>query len=262
MRYKRTGYPNPPTQTQQYGGYTKMAQDGLTADPLNSFDQSFNQFNQMPGGYQGVQIPQYGQGQGGIGINYQNVKNGQQGGVGMTNLNLQQGSPTQGVGIKGTGAGSGSAAGLSKGLGAMNPVGMGLSVGTGAMDATAQMLSSLGKEGSKAQAFGQGASNAMNIAGMATAPFKDIPVVGQALDAVGKTLGFLIGGPLAARQAAIRKEEDTKAEKLKTYYERTAPGTIATQSQYMAKYGKNVGNYKQRMKDDIYSEFDKYMKLT
>lgn len=246
MRYKRTGNPNPVTQMQEYGGYTMKAQDGIT---------TFNPYNQMPGGYQGVTIPQYGQGFGDIGINYQNVANGPQGGVGINTVNLQQGSPTQGVGIKGTGAKS-----SSKGLGIADPVSMGLGVAGGAMDATAQMLSSLGKEGSKAQAFGQGASNAMNIAGMATAPFKDIPVIGQALDAVGKTLGFLIGGPLAARQAAIRSEEEDKAKKQQQYYERTTPTSLSTQGTAMAKYGKNVRNMKQRMIDDIYNDFDKYMK--
>ena len=35
---------------------------------------------------------------------------------------------------------------------------------------------------------------------------------------------------------------------------------VASQGQYMAKYGKNVRNMKQRIMDDIYTDFDKYMK--
>jgi hypothetical protein len=146
------------------------------------------------------------------------------------------------------------------GLGATNPVSMGLNAAGGAMDATANLMASLGKEGSGAQAFGKGASEAMGVAGQITAPFKDIPVVGQALDVAGKVLGFLIGGPLEKRSADIRKEENKKAEKYADWAVKNQPSMVASQGQYMAKYGKNVRNMKQRIMDDIYTDFDKYMK--
>lgn len=249
MRYKKTGYANP-SQIQEYGGYTIKAQVGLN---------TFNPFNQMPDGYQGVQIPQYGQGFGGVGINYQNVANGPQGGVGISTVNLNQGSASQKVGIKTPSAGAAASA-VGGGLGATNPVSMGLNAAGGAMDATANLMASLGKEGSGAQAFGKGASEAMGVAGQITAPFKDIPVVGQALDVAGKVLGFLIGGPLEKRSADIRKEENKKAEKYADWAVKNQPSMVASQGQYMAKYGKNVRNMKQRIMDDIYTDFDKYMK--
>lgn len=151
------------------------------------------------------------------------------------------------------------AAGVMSGM-TGGPLGMGLNAAGGAMDATANMMASMGKEGSGAQAFGKGASEAMGVAGQITAPFKDIPVVGQALDVAGKVLGFLIGGPLEKRSADIRKEENKKAEKYADWAVKNQPSMVASQGQYMAKYGKNVRNMKQRIMDDIYTDFDKYMK--
>lgn len=150
----------------------------------------------------------------------------------------------------------------SKGL--SNPVSMGLDVGSKSLDATASLMSSLGKENSKAKAFGQGASGAMNVAGQVTAPFKDIPIAGQAIDAVGKTLGFFIGGSLEARRQGIENEEMDKYNKLQEY---TSRNTQTAQQpsyygQYMSKYGSNVKNLEQRLVDDIFSDYDKFMKLT
>ena len=150
----------------------------------------------------------------------------------------------------------------SKGL--SNPVSMGLDVGGKSLDATASLLGSLGKDNSKAQAFGQGASGAMNVASQVTAPFKDIPIAGKAIDAVGKTLGFFIGGALEARRQGIENKEMDKYNKLQEY---TSRNTQTAQQpsyygQYMSKYGSNIKNLEQRLVDDIFSDYDKFMKLT
>lgn len=145
-----------------------------------------------------------------------------------------------------------------------NPVSMGLDIGTKSMDAAASLMSSFGKDNSKTKAFGQGASNAMKVAGTATAPFKDIPVAGKAIDAVGKTLGFFIGGSLEARRQGIENEEMDKYNKVQEYTSRNTQ-TIQQPSyygQYMSKYGSNIKNLEKRLMDDIFSDFDKYMKLT
>lgn len=150
----------------------------------------------------------------------------------------------------------------SKGL--PDPVSMGLDIGGKSLDATANLLGSLGKDNSKAKAFGQGASGAMNVASQVTAPFKDIPIAGKALDTVGKTLGFFIGGALNARRQGIENEEMDKYNKLQEY---TSRNTQTAQQpsyygQYMAKYGSNIKNLEQRLIDDIFSDYDKFMKLT
>jgi len=150
----------------------------------------------------------------------------------------------------------------SKGL--SNPVSMGLDIGGKSLDATANLLGSLGKDNSKAQAFGQGATGAMNVASQVTAPFKDIPIAGKAIDTVGKTLGFFIGGALEARRQGIENEEMDKYNKLQEY---TSRNTQTAQQpsyygQYMSKYGSNIKNLEQRLVDDIFSDYDKFMKLT
>ena len=146
----------------------------------------------------------------------------------------------------------------------MNAVNMGLDIGTQSMSAAANLMGSLGKDNSKAQAFGQGASGAMNVASQVTAPFKDIPIAGKAIDAVGKTLGFFIGGALEARRQGIENEEMDKYNKLQEY---TSRNTQTAQQpsyygQYMSKYGSNIKNLEQRLVDDIFSDYDKFMKLT
>ena len=146
----------------------------------------------------------------------------------------------------------------------MNAVNMGLDIGTQSMSTAANLMSSLGKDNSKAQAFGQGATGAMNVASQATAPFKDIPIAGKAIDAVGKTLGFFIGGALEARRQGIENEEMDKYNKLQEY---TSRNTQTAQQpsyygQYMSKYGSNIKNLEQRLVDDIFSDYDKFMKLT
>ena len=146
----------------------------------------------------------------------------------------------------------------------MNAVNMGLDIGTQPMSVAANLMGSLGKDNSKAQAFGQGATRAMNVASQVTAPFKDIPIAGKAIDAVGKTLGFFIGGALEARRQGIENEEMDKYNKLQEY---TSRNTQTAQQpsyygQYMSKYGSNIKNLEQRLVDDIFSDYDKFMKLT
>jgi len=150
----------------------------------------------------------------------------------------------------------------SKGL--SNPVSMGLDIGGKSLDATANLLGSLGKDNSKAKAFGQGASGAMKVSDSITKPFESIPIAGKAIDAVGKTLGFFIGGALEARRQGIENEEMDKYNKLQEY---TSRNTQTAQQpsyygQYMSKYGSNIKNLEQRLIDDIFSDYDKFMKLT
>ena len=150
----------------------------------------------------------------------------------------------------------------SKGL--PDPVSMGLDIGSQSMSAAANLMGSLGKDNSKTQAFGQGASGAMNVASQVTAPFKDIPIAGKAIDAVGKTLGFFIGGALNARKQGIENEEMDKYKKIQEYTSRNTQ-TVQQPSyygQYMSKYGSNIKNLEQRLIDDIFSDYDKFMKLT
>ncbi len=150
----------------------------------------------------------------------------------------------------------------SKGL--SDPVSMGLDVGGKSLDATANLLGSLGKDNSKAKAFGQGASGAMKVSDSITKPFESIPIAGKAISTVGKTLGFIIGGALEARRQGIENEEMDKYNKVQEY---TSRNTQTAQQpsyygQYMSKYGSNIKNLEQRLIDDIFSDYDKFMKLT
>ena len=63
----------------------------------------------------------------------------------------------------------------------MNAVNMGLDIGTQSMSAAANLMGSLGKDNSKAKAFGQGASGAMKVSDSITKPFESIPIAGKAI---------------------------------------------------------------------------------
>lgn len=154
--------------------------------------------------------------------------------------------------------------GGKKGTGISNPMSMGMDVAGKSMNAAANLMSTFGKDNSKAKAFGLGASGAMKVSDNITKPFESIPIAGKAISAVGKTLGFIIGGALEARRQGIENEEMDKYNKVQEYTSRNMQ-TIQQPSyygQYMSKYGSNIKNLEKRLMDDIYSDFDKYMKLT
>lgn len=142
---------------------------------------------------------------------------------------------------------------------ALNPVDMGIGVGSLAIDSIATGLSTLGKDGSKAQAFGEGASNAMNIAGNFTKPFESIPVVGKALGAAGKTLGFIIGGALEARRQAIENKEMEYYNDVRNFNERNSVAVNQPShfGQYMAEYGMNIED---KLINEIYNDFENLIK--
>ena len=151
-----------------------------------------------------------------------------------------------------------------KGTGISNPMSMGMDVAGKSMNAAANLMSTFGKDNSKAKAFGLGASGAMKVSDNITKPFESIPIAGKAISAVGKTLGFIIGGALEARRQGIENEEMDKYNKIQEYTSRNSQA-IQQPSYYgqtHSKYGSNIKNLEQRIMDDIYSDFDKYMKLT
>ena len=144
-----------------------------------------------------------------------------------------------------------------------DPVSKGLDIGGQVINASAQLMSSLGKEGSGTKAWGEGASRAMQISDTITAPFKDIPVVGKALDAVGKTAGFIIGGALSLRRQNIEKEENKYYDQLKEFNERnsqpiTAPNNYGN---YMAEFGINTNTETKNnpLMEEILNDFRNYL---
>lgn len=159
----------------------------------------------------------------------------------------------------GDGIGSDGKGGI-KGNG-IDPVSMGLNIGGQALNASAQLMSSLGKEGSGTKAWGEGASKAMQVSDTITAPFKDIPVVGKALDAVGKTAGFIIGGALSLRRQNIEKEENKYYDQLKEFNERNSQPVLAPNNygSYMAEFGINTGTKNNPLVEEILNDFRNYL---
>lgn len=65
--------------------------------------------------------------------------------------------------------------------------------------------------------------------------------------------------------SGIKTREDKKREQQLEYDDRNRMPTVKQPSHlgnYMSKYGSNIKNMEQRVIDDIYSDFDKYLKLT
>jgi hypothetical protein len=65
--------------------------------------------------------------------------------------------------------------------------------------------------------------------------------------------------------SGIKEREDKKREQQLEYDDRNRMPTVKQPSHlgnYMSKYGSNIKNMEQRVIDDIYSDFDKYLKLT
>lgn len=131
-------------------------------------------------------------------------------------------------------------------LGGVNMAG---DIATGAIGAFA-------KPDSKASAYAQGSAKAQSI----VKPLEKIPILGQA----SKLISGVIGGALNARKQGIEDEETAKKDKQLEYLTRNTMNVNQPSyyGQYMAKYGANPKMMEQRVIDDIYSDFDKYLKLT
>lgn len=121
-------------------------------------------------------------------------------------------------------------------------------VATGAINAFA-------KPGSKAAAYAQGSAKAQSV----VKPLEKIPIIGQA----SKLISGIIGGALGARRQGIEDEETDKQNNQLEYLTRNTQSVSQPSyyGQYMAKYGANPKMMEQRVIDDIYSDFDKYMKI-
>lgn len=134
----------------------------------------------------------------------------------------------------------------------MNPVSMASNVADTAMSFSTDMIGTFAKPGSKAAGFAAGAEKA----GAATKALDKIPFV--------NVLSKLIGGALGARKQGI---ENTYKDNMNKELEYNSRNIVAVNQpsyygQSMAKYGANPKMMEQRVIDDIYSDFDKYMKLT
>jgi len=122
-------------------------------------------------------------------------------------------------------------------------------------DLTNSALSAFAKPDSKASAYVEGSQMAQSV----VKPLENIPIVGQA----SKLISGIIGGALSARKKAIENEEQDKQFKLTEYLDRNliTAKTPSYYEQYHAKYGANPKMMEQRIIDDIYSDFDKYLKI-
>lgn len=123
-------------------------------------------------------------------------------------------------------------------------------------DVATGLLESIAKPDSKGMAYAEGSQMAQNV----VKPLEKIPVIGQA----SKLISGIIGGALSARKQGIKNKEEDKQFKLTEYLNRNLMDLPQPSyyGQYMAKYGSNPKTLEQRVLDDIYSDFDKYMKLT
>ena len=138
--------------------------------------------------------------------------------------------------------------------GSSNPVDTVLGGVNMAGDLTNSALSAFAKPDSKASAYAEGSQMAQSV----VKPLENIPIVGQA----SKLISGIIGGALFARKKGIENEEKDKQFKLTEYLDRNLVSSKIPSyyQQYHAKYGANPKMMEQRIIDDIYSDFDKYMK--
>lgn len=168
---------------------------------------------------------------------------------GLTNSNkyLDHNASNAKVGLENMKAGiAGSSNPADAVLGGVNMAG---DIATGAITAFA-------KPDSKASAYAEGSQMAQSV----VKPLENIPIVGQA----SKLISGIIGGALFARKKGIENEEEDKQFKLTEYLDRNLVSSKIPSyyQQYHAKYGANPKIMEQRMIDDIYSDFDKYLKLS
>ena len=115
-------------------------------------------------------------------------------------------------------------------------------------------LTAFAKPGSKGAAYAEGSQMSQSF----VKPLENIPIVGQA----SKLISGVIGGALNARKQGIEDEETAKRDKQLEYLTRNTMNVNQPSyyGNYMAKYGANPKMMEQRVIDDIYSDFDKYMK--
>jgi hypothetical protein len=142
--------------------------------------------------------------------------------------------------------------GGGKGMDIGNKIG---SVASQAMGAVTNFGKAVAKPDTKASAFFNGAGKSLAV----TAPLVAIPVVGQAAYAASA----LIWGFVNMRKKAIELKEKKKMTDYSEYETRNTQSVNQPSyyGQYMAKYGANPKMMEQRVIDDIYSDFDKYMKI-
>ncbi len=143
--------------------------------------------------------------------------------------------------------------GGGKGMDIGNKIG---SAASQAMGAVTNFGKAVAKPDTKASAFFDGAGKSLAV----TAPLAAIPVVGQAAYAASA----LIWGFVNMRKKAIELEEKKKMTDYSEYKTRNTQSVNQPSyyGQYMSKYGSNIKNLEKRLMDDIFSDFDKYMKLT
>jgi LysM repeat protein len=142
------------------------------------------------------------------------------------------------------------------GIGATNPADAVLGAVNMVGDVTTGAISAFAKPGSKGAAYAEGSQMAQSV----VKPLENIPIVGQA----SKLISGVIGGALNARKQGIEDEETAKRDKQLEYLTRNTMNVNQPSyyGNYMAKYGANPKMMEQRVIDDIYSDFDKYLKLT
>jgi len=236
------------------GGFIKAYNGFDTFNPGNRVENF--KFGQLSG-YTGIDLnktTQYGQGPGGIGIDFNNIKNGKQGGIGITNVNLENGNPEQEVGIKGTGIGD--EGNPSKKL-KVNPLDIIGSAGDAVIQGGGAIASLAGDE-SAARAL-QKAGQIGKI-GESIGNVVPIPGAGKALGA----LTSIFAAPFTAWGEHIATVEKKKAMDYADFNERNKG--VSSQNNYgneLAEFGKRVQEFNPKYQgiiDSIYQDFENYNK--
>lgn len=167
------------------------------------------------------------------------------------------GAATQGTGkaamsnLGSMGAQGAAKSGMAKG--SVDPLGMAGDM----VQKLGSNLASMGDSSKPGVAGVQGAFKAMEMASPITSKLP--PIVKQAANAAIA----LIGGPLALVNAKIQKEELDQAKEINAHSDRMLQvmDSPLSQGTAMSEYGNNFGvkNLDQRITDEIFSDFDKYL---
>ena len=147
---------------------------------------------------------------------------------------------------------------------------MGLGAGAPGLDPASMAINAVGAAGDAitgggaaiaSMAGNEKAANALTKAGaigkVAESIGNVVPIPG-----VGKAVGALasiFAAPFTAWGENIAEEEKKKSEDIYNFQVRNTPGIMGTRG-LETKYGGNIKNMKQRVLDDIYNDFDRYMK--
>lgn len=137
-------------------------------------------------------------------------------------------------------------------------------IASAAFDGVYNLGSTFAKGDTGASAYFQAGNYARETAKKFTKPLEMIPGIGTAI-ATGINELTGLGAGLAG--VANRKDYNAmkdRSDQIDNYKARQAPLVYDPNKsgQYMAKYGNNIKNMEQRVMDDIYTDFDKYLKLT